>query len=91
MAKVEPHGIFAEDDDGKQTDQIGWITPADKSDVKKLLAKPKEPDGRSGHFWLRFRDGTLMLGVFPTGDTYMEFSDAGVCDWEDAEPNIDKT
>lgn len=31
--------------------------------------------------WVRFKDGTLMLTVYPSGDTYTHLSDKGVLDW----------
>ncbi len=56
--------------------------PADQIVVDKVLAAqvddPGEHDGRSGWRWFRFADGTLVLGVFPHGDTYLETElDAG--------------
>jgi hypothetical protein len=82
----EPHGIFGEDENGQFTQQIAWTTPAKQEDVDRLLPMATDGDGRSEWFWMRLQDGTLLLGVFPQGDTYMEFSDAGVCDWEDTKP-----
>jgi hypothetical protein len=45
-------------------------TLADPSVVKTVLDAPVGDDGRSEWRWFRFADGTLVLGVFPHGDTY---------------------
>lgn len=82
----EAHGHFIEDENGNQTKQVAWSTPAKEEDALALLQAPRHADGRSDFVWMRLHDGTLFLAVFPKGDTYMEYSDAGVCDWEDAEP-----
>lgn len=84
-AKVEPHGLYTEDENGNPTNQVGWIEPAKPEDAAKMLATPMEgDDNRSEWFWLRMQDGTLIFATYPQGETYMEFSDAGVCDfkWE---------
>jgi hypothetical protein len=75
--------IFEEDDDGNKTDhQIACTTDAKPADAAAVIAAPINDDGRSDWQWMRLRDGTLMLVCYPRGDTYMQFSDAGVCDWE---------
>lgn len=80
---IRPHAIFAEDDNGQPTQQIAWVTPADLDSAAFILSQPTDSDdGRSKWFWMRLQEGTLLLGTFPQGDTYMEFSDAGVCDWQ---------
>jgi hypothetical protein len=79
--------IFAEDENGKETDQIAWLEPAKPEDAVAVLVAPINNDGRSEPVWVRFKDGTLMLAVFPCGDTYMEMSDKGVCDFKYAEPD----
>lgn len=66
---------------GEESSEIAWVAPAKQADAEKLLASDISNDGRSDWKWLRLRDGTLILGVFPCGDTYMEFSDSGVCDF----------
>ena len=84
---VRPHGIFNEDENGKQTVQVAWVTPAKEADAIELLQMPRHDDGRSDFFWMRMQNGTLLLGVFPQGDNgYIHFSDSGVCDYEDAQP-----
>lgn len=57
--------------------------PADPADVVAVLTAITDDDGRSEPVWLRLWDGTLILGVFPRGDTYMQMSDKGVCDFWD--------
>lgn len=74
--------VFAEDENGEPTtDQIACAVQADPADVAHLLAQPVGLDGRSAWTWLRLKDGTLMLVTYPSGDTYVELSDKGVCDW----------
>lgn len=56
--------------------QLAMVHPAKPEFVKKVLEAPTEgSDGRSEWMWIRLPDGTLILGVFPKGDTYMEVSD----------------
>lgn len=75
-------GLFEGHEDGSFP--IAWVTPAKPDHVRSILRQGENTgDGRSNWVWLRLRDGTLMLGVFPQGDTYMEFSDGGVCDFGD--------
>lgn len=85
---IEPHAIFAEDESGNFTRQLGWVTPAKQKDVDSLLAKPPIGfDNRSEWVWLRLQDGTLILGTFPQGDTYLDMSENRcVCDWHSAKP-----
>lgn len=74
--------IFEEDDNGEPTtNQIACAVQAEPADVAHLLAQPVGLDGRSAWTWLRLKDGTLMLVTYPSGDTYVELSDKGVCDW----------
>lgn len=55
---------------------------ASSDDALKVLKQPCDTgNGCLKFMWLRLRDGTLMLGVFPQGDTYMDVSDRGVCDF----------
>lgn len=52
---------------------IGIVTPCTDDEAKALLElSPNTGDTRSDFFWLRLPDGTLVLGVFPQGDTYLE-------------------
>lgn len=81
MTPITPHGLFAEDETGAQIAQIGWVTPAKQEHVNFVLAQSNEDNGRSPWFWLRMQDGTLVLGLFPQGDTYMHVSD--FASWED--------
>ena len=79
----ESHFIYddhVENDDGSPL-ELAWISPADPSDFNKLMALRPGVDTRSNPCWVRLRDGSLMLAIFPCGDTYMEFSDGGVCDF----------
>jgi len=82
LAQPATRFIFEEDDDGNKTEhQIACTTDAKPTDAAAVLAAAIDDDGRSDWQWMRLRDGTLMLVCFPRGDTYMQFSDAGVCDW----------
>lgn len=45
---------------------------ADQELAKRIAALPAGEDLRSEWFWLRTRDGDLMLACFPHGDTYFE-------------------
>lgn len=86
LETIEPHGLFDQDDQGEQTDrQIAWIEPANRQDVQRFLMLQQDGSGetRSDWFWMRLRDGTLLFGSFPQGDAYLEFSDAGICDWQE--------
>lgn len=47
------------------------ITNAYQEDVNLVLSgDPNQEDTRSQWLWLRFPDGTLILGVFPQGEQY---------------------
>ena len=64
--------------------EIARVRPARADHVERVLMQPTEGhDGRSDWVWVRLRDGTLMLAVFPEGETYMLYSDHGVCDFYD--------
>lgn len=80
---MTPH-LIQDDSDGPTID-LAWVTPAKPEHAATVMSHPADHghDGRSGWHWIRLRDGTLILGVFPQGDTYIEVSDAGVCDWGD--------
>ena len=73
-----PHMIVS---DGDEPVDLAWTTPAIQADADYVLNQPIEDDGRSEWTWIRFRDGTLALATFPCGDTYMEMSVKGVCDF----------
>lgn len=63
---------------------IAKVTPARPDHVERvLLAQKTAPkgDGASDWVWVRLHDGTLILGVFPQGETYELFSEGGVCNW----------
>lgn len=74
MAKIKT--IFLEDESGANTTiEIGYHTKAKQKDVNFVLAQPINLDGRSEWRWIRLQNGTLILGCFPCGDTYIEISD----------------
>lgn len=77
MPKYPAHYIRDDTDDL----ELAYVTPALPEDVEALKAANVDSEGRSEWVWLRLRDGTLILGIFPCGDTYMQYSDAGVCDF----------
>ncbi len=49
---------------------LGYMYPAQREDVDYVLNQDIEDDGRSDWTWVRLQDGTLILGIFPRGDTY---------------------
>ena len=68
--------------------RLAYVSPALAEDVAALLALPAiGHDGRSEWSWVRLRDGTLMLAVFPQGETYERFSEGGVCDFGEENSN----
>lgn len=63
-------GHVIRDDDH---DELAYEFPADPKAVHDVLEAPVGTgDGRSGWTWLRLRNGDLMLGVWPQGETYFE-------------------
>ena len=77
---MHPHHIM--DVEGNDpTHPLASVTPATIDQFVDIMCRGTDGDGRSEPVWVRLRDGTLILGVFPQGDTYLEFSDAGVCDF----------
>lgn len=61
--------LFSED----TGDIIATRTPANPVYVQKVLdAKAGDPDGRSDWMWFRLANGDLILGCYPSGDTYEE-------------------
>lgn len=70
MKPTQPHEIT---DTENPTLTIATVHPATASYITKVLkAEEGHVDGRSEWLWLRLSDGTLMLGLFPRGDTYLE-------------------
>lgn len=56
---------------------LATVTPAKNAAVTEVLqADVSSMDGRSQWVWVRLADGTLILGVFPQGDTYMNVAEA---------------
>ena len=65
--------IFLQDEEtGNDTDTvIATIRTASADSVSTVLAQDAgDIDGRSEWVWIRLQDGSLILGVFPRGDTY---------------------
>jgi hypothetical protein len=84
MAHDFEHHMIVDDSDTDTENavELAWMQPATPEEVTELLAQPEaDMDGRSPWMWVRLRDGSLMLATFPAGETYMRFSDAGVCDF----------
>lgn len=74
--RMKKHAIFDCDDHGKPAAQLAFVTPAKPADVLEvMMLPPKGHDARSKWMWVRLRDGTLILGVFPQGGTYDISSD----------------
>lgn len=64
------------DDHRQNGAYLGYHTPADPADVKAVLDRaPVGHDSRSDFKWIRLANGDLILGVYPQGDTYLEFGD----------------
>ncbi len=59
--------------------KLACITPAAAVDVDYVLNAPTNNpfEGRSDWVWIRFADGTLALGLFPRGETYLAISEPG--------------
>lgn len=51
---------------------VATVADANEDAVKRVLEAPIGENGRSNWKWIRLTDGTLVLGVFPHGDTYIE-------------------
>jgi hypothetical protein len=65
--------VYCEDKTGGLTNTpCAWIVNADIKIAKTVLAAKVGPEGRSKYVWVRLACGALLLGVFPTGDTYIE-------------------
>jgi len=80
---VEPHEITllggdlagVQQEDGSM--HLATVTPAKNAAVIEVLrADVSSMDGRSQWVWVRLADGTLILGVFPQGDTYINVVEA---------------
>lgn len=71
---TEAHAVFIDDDAGNDTEQVcAYVHRASDESVMHVMAQPVNPadfNGRSEWLWVRLQDGTLILGVFPQGDTY---------------------
>src|SRR6185503_12334228 len=75
---MNPHIIYGQDPEtgDDTTTPIAYVAPADPAAAQKVLdATTEGNDGRSEWVWVRLQDGTLILGTFPRGDTYLEASD----------------
>lgn len=60
----------------RQFEALGHYVNADDDDVAAVLMQPTGTgDGRSKFMWIRLRNGDLILGVFPEGDTYMTYEE----------------
>jgi hypothetical protein len=63
------------DDDGK-VPYIALHCAATEADAAFVIAQTTDGyDGRSDWRWIRLPNGDLILGVFPQGDTYLQFAD----------------
>lgn len=60
---------------GDEGEYLGSSCDASQEDANYVLAQPVDLDGRSDWKWVRLTDGSLILGVYPCGDTYIEMSD----------------
>lgn len=87
MTDTHPHAIFAQDENGKNTQQIAWIEPASQEDADLILQQTTDGhDGRSPWVWLRLQNGDLILGTFPQGDTYCAVETCGEWQNHDGSP-----
>ena len=74
---MNSHSIDADEGDDELLAEtpLAWVHPATDEDAAYVMAQAiDDPDGRSGWAWLRLREGTLALVVFPRGDTYEHMS-----------------
>lgn len=84
--KMKSHGSYTQDENGEPITQIAWIEPATEAQAAEMIDLPTTGhDARSDWAWFRLQNGDLIFGCFPQGDTYMNYSDGGVCDWKDGE------
>lgn len=69
---MDAHALTDIDETGADTGvHLAWIQPASAESVRTVLtADENSGDGRSNWVWVRLRNGDLILGVFPQGDTY---------------------
>lgn len=76
--------IFLENENGTDTTtEIAWVADASPELVDTVLEKPVSDDGRSQFKWFRLQNGSLILGVFPRGDTYFEIEQRVAKDFEE--------
>lgn len=77
---VNRHNIL-EDDSGYTLATVEDTKPEDVALVIEAL------DGPAEYQWVRLRDGTLILGIFPQGDVYEELTQSkNVCPFEYIDP-----
>jgi hypothetical protein len=66
LLEMNEHGHF-----DTRMDPLGHYVEANKADVNDVLKSDEDDsDGRSKFMWIRLRNGDLILGVFPQGETY---------------------
>ena len=72
MTHMTAHALTDIDETGADTGfHLAWVQPASEESVQTVLnADEHSSDGRSNWVWVRLRNGDLILGVFPQGDTY---------------------
>jgi hypothetical protein len=69
--------------------KVGEYVPASRHAVEQVLAAPVDyDDGRSDFVWVRLANGDLMLGVWPTGDTYTYASELAEADFADPDKRV---
>lgn len=69
--------LYTEDASGKDTEQVlAYINDAAPEDVMFVLdTAVGDGDGRTQWKWIRLQNGDLILGCFPSGETYEAVSD----------------
>jgi len=79
MQTPEISTIEVDDVSFDETGKVPFLAlhvPADPADAAIVMAQTTEGfDGRSEWRWFRLPNGDLILGVFPQGDTYLQFAD----------------
>jgi hypothetical protein len=83
MTHIPDHDIVADSYEvdfspnhyGSMSATIAKVKKAEAADALSVLfMRDDDEDGRSQFCWIRLVDGTLILGVFPQGETYYKFS-----------------
>jgi hypothetical protein len=69
--------LYIEDATGHETGEVlAYVEDAEPEDVMRVLdTAVGDGNGRTQWIWVRLQNGDLILGCFPTGETYEAVSD----------------